>query len=98
MTMRDLPAQFALRMPDGALGDKVPQGTLLYFKAADAASPRDCVLVEDAQGTRYVRRYAQGPAGAWFAQALDDAYITLRSDQDGLRVLAVLMAIGQTKI
>ena len=90
MQSRELPDEFAVKMPDGALGDRVPVGTALIFKKADTARPRQCVLVEDREGQRYVRRYAQGAGNSWYAQALDDAYISLHSETHGLRVLAVM--------
>ena len=90
MQSKQLPGEFAVRMPDGALGEKVPEGTAMIFKQADAAKPRQCVLVEDKAGGRYIRRYAQASGTSWQAQALDDAYITLHSERDGLRILAVM--------
>jgi hypothetical protein len=93
-----LPSEFAVMMPDGALGDKVPAGTKMVFKRADVARPRQCVLVEDKEGGRYVRRYAQGAGGTWHAQALDDAYVSLHSETHGLRILAVMTLIERSEI
>lgn len=90
MRSKEVPAEFAVRMPDGALGERLPEGTALIFKRADKAKPRQCVLVEDKRGQRHIRRYVQGAGGTWHAQALDDAYVSLQSDTHGLRVLAVM--------
>jgi hypothetical protein len=98
MQSLELPSEFAVKMPDGALGDKVPAGTKMVFKRADEARPRQCVLVEDKEGGRYVRRYAQGAGGTWHAQALDDAYISLHSETHGLRILAVMTLIERSEI
>lgn len=93
MQADDLPQEFAVRAPDGALGEKTPEGTILYLRRADAlpAVGRG-VLVEDAGGVRYIRRVAQGPGGAWIAQASAAGYVSLRSDVDGLKLLAVVYA------
>lgn len=76
-------------MPDDALAPSTPRGTLLLFETAAAPVFGHGVLVEDSAGQRYVRKYAQGPAGRWLAVANNAAYLSLDS-ADGVRVLAAV--------
>lgn len=85
----DLPKRFRLPMPDDALAPSTPRGTLLLFETAAAPVFGHGVLVEDSAGQRYVRKYAQGPAGRWLAVANNAAYLSLDS-ADGVRVLAAV--------
>lgn len=85
-----IPETFTLQVPDGALAPKLQKGETLIFRRADRANPRECILVETSSGKRYMRRYAEGTGSSWQAQALDDAFISLDSERDGLRILAVM--------
>ncbi len=98
MQSEELPAQFVLEVPDGALGQKLPQGTRVVVERADAAAPGECVLVADKRGGRYIRRYVQAPGGEFEAQALDDAYVSLHSARDGLQVLAVMVWRAERRV
>jgi transcriptional regulator with XRE-family HTH domain len=84
-----LPARFRLAVPDDALAPSTPKGTVLIFEPAAPPVFGHGVLVEDAAGVRYVRKYAQGPGGRWLAVANNPAYLTLDS-ADGARVLAAV--------
>lgn len=87
----DLPALFEVHMPDGALQPNIAPGTLLLFRTdftAEDLRPRVGILVKDAQGGRYIRRYAEAPGGRWIAQALDAAYASL--DGADVSILAVM--------
>lgn len=90
MQTKELPERFVVETPDDALAPSLPRGTAVVFERAIAPQPGECVLVEDSRGARYMRRYVQGIGGAFAAQALNDAYVTLDSGRDGLRVLAVM--------
>lgn len=90
MQSKELPERFVVETPDDALAPNLPRGTAVVFERASAAQPGECVLVQDSRGARYMRRYVQGVGGAFTAQALNDAYVTLDSGRDGLRVLAVM--------
>lgn len=90
MQTDDLPERFVVETPDDALAPNLPRGTAVVFERAGAAQPGECVLVQDNRGARYMRRYVQGVGGAFTAQALNDAYVTLESGHDGLTVLAVM--------
>lgn len=72
-----VPADLMVEVPDDALAARgVGKGQLIWFKAANSAQPRNVVLIE-ANGRRYIRRYAEDGQGP-FAQALDDAYPSFR--------------------
>jgi hypothetical protein len=83
-----VPERFVLAMPDDALAPQTPRGTGLIMVAGDTP-PRFGVgvLVEDEAGQRYIRRFVQGPAGGWIAEARDNAYRNVTSS-DGGRILA----------
>jgi len=87
----DLPIRFRLPMPDDAMAPDTPRGTVLVFDRQQTPAFGHGVLVQDAAGLRHVRRYAQGPAGRWKAEARNSAYLSLDS-ADGLQVLAVVVA------
>lgn len=90
MQSKELPERFVIEAPDEALTPSLPRGTSVVFERASTAQPGDCVLVQDSRGARYMRRYVQGVGGAFTAQAINDAYVSLESARDGLQVLAVM--------
>ncbi len=90
MQSQELPERFVIEAPDDALAPNLPRGTAVVFACDVAAQPGDCVLVQDSRGARYMRRYVQGVGGAFAAHAINDAYVSLDSARDGLRVLAVM--------
>jgi transcriptional regulator with XRE-family HTH domain len=92
MEMRQLPEQFTLAMPDDALAPTTPRGTGLVFDTRAIPTPGAGVLVQTADGRRYVRRYGEGLGDDWEAQARNPAFVTLQSRRDGLQVLAVVVA------
>lgn len=72
-----IPADLMVEVPDDALAARgLSKGQRVWFKAASKAEPRNVVLIE-ANGRRYIRRYAEDAQGP-FAQALDDAYPSFR--------------------
>lgn len=89
---RDLPTEFTAAVPDDALQDTSPKGTLFAFRRDIAPIPGRAVLVRDKAGSLYMRRYTQGVGARWFAQATNDAYATLDSERDGLSILGVAVA------
>lgn len=96
-TLADLPGRFRLAMPDDAMAPDTPRGTILFFEREKLPAFGAGVLVQDATGGRHVRRYAQGPAGSWKAEARNTAYLTLHST-DGLQLLAVVTAVETSQI
>lgn len=92
IAMGSIPERFILAMPDDALAPQTPRGTQLIF-VAGSEPPRYGVgvLVEDASGKRFVRRWVQGPTGGWIAEARNTAYRSLASSE-GARVIAWVQA------
>lgn len=94
MQTKELPQEFVVAMPDDALLPKVARGTKLIFERSDVLPEVGTgVLVEDGAGRRYVRRFGEAPGGGWRAQALNDAYASLESAKDNIRVLAVVVGV-----
>ena len=98
MQTKELPERFVVETPDDALAPNLPRGTAVVFERASAPQPGECVLVQDSRGARYMRRYVQGVGGAFTAQALNDAYVTLESGRDGLTVLAVMAWRAESRV
>lgn len=92
-----LPPRFRLAVPDDALAPSTPRGTVLIFEPAAPPVFGHGVLVEDAAGQRYVRKYAQGPGGRWLAVANNPAYLTIDS-ASGARVLAAVTWRGTGEV
>lgn len=85
-----LPPRFRLAVPDDAMAPTTPRGTVLIFSTTTPPSIGGGVLVQDAEGRRHVRRYAQGIGGGWVAEARSGAYRPLNSGA-GLQLLAVVV-------
>lgn len=95
-TATELPPRFTVDMPDDALVPSVMRGAGLVFEPAGVGGPLPApetgILVQDAGGRRYIRRFAEAPGGSWVAQALNPAYATLDAGRDGLVIVAVMVA------
>lgn len=98
MQAGDLPAAFTVAVPDDALAPSLVRGTEVVFKRAERAEPGQCVVVEDRAGARYMRRYTQEPGGAWGAEAINKVYLSLHSETDGLKLLAVMAWRAESRI
>lgn len=85
----ELPAEFSMTVPDGALAPSTQKGTLFVFSRHASPVPGWAVLVETNTGQRFVRRYSEPIAGRWQALSSDPAYPTLDSLRDGLKIIAV---------
>lgn len=81
--------------PDNSMAPRVRAGELLEFQTGLPPRPGDGVLVQDDVGNFYFRLYRERTPGHWEAHATSDAYQTLDSQRDGLRVLGVLTAVFQ---
>lgn len=80
-----IPADLMVEVPDDALAPRgISKGQHIWFKAASSAEPRNVVIIE-AAGRRYIRRYAEDAQGP-FAQALDDAFPSFRD----FKIVAVM--------
>lgn len=92
VTKQKLPARFVCAVPDDALSPATPRGTRLIFDTQAPPKPGWGVLLEDAKGNRYVRRYIAGAGDRWMAASSNPAYAQLSSVDDGLKILAVASA------
>lgn len=90
MTLGEVPEHFTVAMPDDALAGFIERGTGLIFERSDSAAPGKTVLVEDKDGNRFIRRYAQVRGDHWRAIATSEVFGSLDSLEHGLRVLAVM--------
>jgi hypothetical protein len=86
---KQLRGTFIVAVPDDALSPFTPRGMRLVFDPGLKPEPGQGVLIEDAAGNRYVRRYVQGSGGRWTAGANNPHFHPLDSIAHGLRILAV---------
>lgn len=92
--MGPLPTVFKLSAPDSSMAPRVPQGTLVEFTREIEPRPGDGVLVQDGLGHHYIRLYRLKRPGHWEAHAVNDAYQSMDSKEDALKVVAVLTAVA----
>lgn len=95
MNISQFPDLIRFCIPDDALADRLPRGTDLIMSTTDLApEPGQVVLVEDRDGSKFVRRYACGRGGHWQAIASNPVYPSLDAHQDGLKLLAVVVWVN----
>ncbi len=94
MHSQKLPPVFLATLPDDSMAPRAPAGSRVLFDSTLPAEAGDGVLVADASAAVYFRTYRVGPGGRWTAGSTNPAYHELDSERDGLRVLAVLIAVG----
>lgn len=94
----DLPEAFTVAVPDDALAPSLTRGTEVVFRRAESAEPGQCVVVEDKDRTRYIRRFTQEPGGTWGAEAINKVYLSLHSERDGLKLLAVMAWRAESRV
>lgn len=90
LSAASLPPRFRLAVPDDALAPATPRGTVLIFSTTAQPTFGHGILVQAADGSRYVRRYAQAPGGGWLAEARNSAYLDIPGDS-GASVVAVVI-------
>lgn len=88
-----LPDQFWVELQDDAMAPFFLRGFKARFQRSATASPRDFVLVRDAEGHLYFRKMQEKRPGHWSAVALGDGYDPLDSVRDGLVVVGVLVGV-----
>jgi len=88
-----LPAAFKVAAPDDSMAPRLRTGQLVEFETGREPRPGDGVLVADNEEKPYIRLYVEGRQGQWEAHALKEGYRPLESDRDGLKLLAVLVAV-----
>lgn len=88
----ELPSLFWVLMPDDSMAPDIRKNDRLTFDSGRQPSAGQRVLVVDANGGAYVRRYKPGAAGRWRAVPDNDAeFDAIESERDGLRILAVMV-------
>lgn len=88
--LKELPAKFITTVPDAAMRDHVQPGTPCIFRASSTSNVGDGILVIDSNDMLHLRLHAQGDRpGHFIAKADNQAFKTLDSEADGLRVVAV---------
>ncbi len=88
-----LPAEFRVAMPDDAMGSRAPKGCVLTFSTTEKPRYGDGILVRTRDGETFFRLYQQGLDG-WEARAINPAFVTLKSVDHGLQIIAVMMEGG----
>jgi len=84
------PELFAFAAPDDAMAPEAPAGTEIVWTTRRRIAPGRLVLLRDEHQQLHVRRCQQGEGpGAWVGAVTNSAYRSMRSDEPGLRVLAV---------
>lgn len=90
MKDNNTPEVFRAALADNALAPDFPQGTEIVWTTRRKVMPGRLVLVRDRHGTVHARQCHQGRApGLWIAAAIDPAYVSFDSVEDGLAVVAV---------
>lgn len=85
-----MPASFRCEMPDDALRESTPKGTVLLCSTSKEPEFGKGVIVKDRAGQLHVRRYAQGTGGSWQAEASTPGFKTLTPEQGATIVAAVV--------
>jgi len=88
----DLPERFSVALPDNAMAPFARAGRIVWFRRATAVLKSGvCVLVKDAKGGLYFRRYRSYTADHWQAAPINESdYLPLDSQAHGLTLLAVM--------
>jgi Peptidase S24-like len=88
------PEFFRTRLEDDAMAPDYPRGVEVLWQTTREPRPGRLVLVVDKHRRAHVRRYVQGKEpGSWTATAINQAYASLQSLEDGLQVVAVLKGV-----
>jgi len=88
----DLPERFSVALPDNAMAPFARAGRIVWFRRATAVLKSGvCVLVKDAKGGLYFRRYRSYTADHWQAAPINESdFLPLDSEAHGLSLLAVM--------
>jgi len=88
-----LPRQFRVALPDDAMAPDAKAGELVEMDTGEKPRPGDGVLVQDAAGAIYFRKYRPGRGDAWTAYATNPDYPSLESERDGLEIIATMIHV-----
>lgn len=78
-------------MPDDSMHPEIHPGEYIAFDPLVQADTGDTVLIADQYGGMWIRKFRPLPGGRFDAIALNADHAPLRSSEDGLRVLAVMV-------
>ena len=94
MGRSDLPERFISVMPDDQAAPRCAAGAQCVWSTIKPARPGRVVLLKDKHGQLHAREYRQGKApGQWTAAAINPAYVSFDSEEDGLSVVATLAGV-----
>ena len=90
------PGQFSefakiTRMPDNSMFPDIYPGEYIAFDPNIPADAGDTVLIKDEHGGFWIRKYRPLPGGRFDAIAVNNDHAPLRSNEGGLKVVAVLV-------
>lgn len=81
---------FVSAMPDDAASPEFPKSMEVVWSTTKAPQFGSLVMVRDKHGRLHAREYRQGSKpNHWIAAALNRAYASFDSEDDGLRIVAV---------
>lgn len=92
-----LKPEFQTTMPDASMEPDIPRGARVIFITGAEPVPGDWVLCADSDSNLYLREMRQLRPGRWEAHALNQAFLPLDSERDGLRVVAVFDGVRGRK-
>ncbi len=78
--MPQWPEEVTVVVPDDALEPHVKKGDFLTFEACDTADPKKVVVLELADGSRWIRRLVVKPNGELWGATTSDAFPEFRAD------------------
>lgn len=80
-------------MPDDSMHPEIHQGEYLALECSESVQPEagDTVLIGNDAGGLWLRKYRPQTRGGFHAVAANEDYPTLQSEDDGVRVLAVMV-------
>ncbi len=97
MRVESLPAVFVVELTDDSMAPAARRGDHAQFSRDATPRPGDGVLVASSSGQAFFRIYRERQPGIFTAEPLSNAYHSLDSIADGLRVLGVLTGMPKTR-
>lgn len=79
--MEKWPASLTVVVPDQALEPHVMAGDYVTFEACDSAPPKSVVIIERADGTRWMRRLVVRADGLLWGATTSDAFPEFPADK-----------------
>lgn len=91
------PRAKVVQMPDDSMEPRIRAGDLLLFDPDRPPTPKCIALVVTGDGQYLVRMYRVRSSAVWEAVAENQGYATLRSDTEGMRLVAVATGRWQSE-